>query len=479
MYEVQIFVWGAVAANEHALLAQHDSAIVLCADALLCTCATCQLVRCIKARATCMNSKTTFFLVHYVYEAGRLTLNNADAICVVEECVRLRLTSHEYKILSLCLEPKTRHIALMVPAAQEAWAQVYLAQGAPANVCQGRFHGERVAGGVGTVWGGSVRCAAESEFPTPPLYGSDVFEGGMSHMRENKTCFVLRSWCCISFQCGGKRENVHLPLHLTPIASKHEGRLVTQCSFDKESHTWIPRVRREYGGQLFPQRTVKTECSDSGSVFHCCTRSCVWAKSTGAEDVRVWEAWCPPEFSSLFSKFAEAGVQVWTRCRKRLRSSDEGTQTHALSREQFCALASLLHSSAAKSVLDFFCAAKTPYQVSSRDEFEALWYSVFISYTPCLSRVADMVLDWLLCAMRLALGGAKDRDVEKIAARGRQLKLLQGALDAGCLAGEWAPFRDFSEDARKALLPATMLYYGSILTIRGPLPVSCQAGAGA
>lgn len=103
-------------------------------------------------------------------------------------------------------------------------------------------------------------------------------------------------------------------------------------------------------------------------------------------------------------------------------------------------------------------------------------YSVLLGYSPCLTLVADVAVDLLLCSMRCAAGGAAPRDWALCAQRAQQLIAWHTVLLEGCCQGALAPLNEWSHIARAGLVPAVLLHYGAVFTVRGPLPLACQPG---
>lgn len=350
-------------------------------------------------------------------------------------------------------------------------ADVYEAQGISSEVGIGRHHGRCVGAGVGRSWISGAVCTEAAAANGPTLDAHDEFEGGMSHIREHKTCFVVRSLCSLEFKCGGKSEHVQLPLHMTTQHPESEGRLVTQCQYDAGKRVWSAKVRKEYGSKLQVRRVLKVETADSAEHLRCAAAECAWARPSPRTVHMTWGSQWPREYAGMFAKSGAVGVRGWQRCIERVPGARAPGLAGVLSREQICAVVALLQPEAAVRVLEFFHSHSTP-----RKDVDALCYSVLLGYTPCLAHVADAAVDLLLHSMRCATGGGAPHDWERRTERAHLLGTLHASLLQGACTGALAPLNEWSPVARAGFVPAVLLHYGAVLTVRGPLPLVSQPG---
>jgi len=467
--DVQAFVWGDAGGMRFALLAQHDVALVCCeAEGGLCACSGCQLVRAVQQRAASLCGEALLVLAHFVREEAGLRLHNAEAVCWAGGGKGWPLSAHEHAALSRCVGAR---VAALAPMTLRGAGSVFEAQGVGSHVGIGRHHGRCVGAGVGRAWACST---ASTDAPTenvPVLDAHDEFEGGMSHIREHKTCFVVRSWCCLEFKCGGKSELVHLPLHLSTQHPESEGRLVTQCQYSTAKGGWAAKVRKEHGSKLRVRRVLKLETADAAGLVQSAVRECAWARQAPRTVYTTWGSQWPREYVRMFAKSAAVGVRGWLWCTERVPAARAPGLCNVLSRENICALACLLQPDAAVRVLEFFHAGSV-----ARGDADAFCYSVLLGYSPCLALVADAVVDELVCTMRCAAGGAAQQDWALRAERAQELSRWHAALLEGCCLGALAALNEWSHVARARLVPALLLHYGAVLTVRGPLPLACQPG---
>lgn len=469
MLDVQAFVWSDAGSERFALLAQHDVALVRCeGGAGLCACSGCQLVRAVQLRANALEAQALVVLAHFVREGPALRLHNAEAVCWAGSGKGWPLSAHEHAALSRCVGAR---VAALAPMTHRSAADVYEAQGMDNEVGIGRHHGRCVGAGVGRAWASSSPCTQDFSDNDPRLDAGDNFEGGMSRIREHKTCFVVRSWCCLEFKCGGKSEHVHLPLHMTTQHPESEGRLVTQCRYNTGKRAWSAKVRKEHGSKLQVRRVLKLETADSAQHVQSAAGECSWARPPHRSAHTTWGSQWPREYAGMFSKKAAVGVGGWQRCTERVPATRAPGLSGVLSREQICAVVALLQPDAAVRVLEFFHSQSTP-----REDTDALCYSVLLGYTPCLAHVADAAVDLLLHSMRCATGGAAPHDCERRAERAHLLGALHASLLQGACTGALAPLNEWSHVARAGLVPAVLLHYGAVLTVRGPLPLVSQPG---
>ena len=469
MLDVQAFVWGDAGGERFALHAQHDVALACCeTDGGLCACSTCQLVRAVQLRAGALSGDAVVVLAHFVREEAALRLHNAEAVCWAGGGKGWPLSAHEHAALSRSVGAR---VAALAPMSLRGAVELFEAQGVGSEVGIGRHHGRCVGAGVGRAWASSCACTDAATDNVPVLDAHDEFEGGMSHIREHKTCFVVRSWCGLEFKCGGKSELVHLPLHMTTQHPESEGRLVTQCWYNAAKRTWSAKVRKEYGSKLRVRRVLKLETADAAGRVQSVVGECTWASQALRTVYTTWGSQWPREYTAMFAKSAVVGVRGWLRCTERVPAARAPALSGVLSREQICALACLLQPDAAVRVLEFFHARSV-----ARGEADALCYSVLLGYSPCLTLVADAAVDLLLCSMRCAAGGAAPRDWALCAQRAQQLIAWHTVLLEGCCQGALALLNEWSHIARAGLVPAVLLHYGAVFTVRGPLPLACQPG---
>ena len=469
MVDVQAFVWGNAGGERFALLAQHDVALACCeGGAGLCACSGCQLVRAVQLRAGALGAEAVVVLAHFVREEAALRLHNAEAVCWAGGGKGWVLSAHEHAALSRSVGAQ---VAALAPMTLQSASDVFEAQGIASGVGIGRHHGRCVGAGIGRAWTSGAACTEAAAANGPTLDTHDEFEGGMSHIREHKTCFVVRTWCCLEFKCGGKSEQVHLPLHMTTQHPESEGRLVTQCRYNAGKHAWSAKVRKEYGSKLRVRRVLKVQTADSAEHVQCAAAECTWARPPHSSAHTAWGSQWPREYAGMFGKSAAVGVRGWQWCIERVPAARAPGLTGVLSREHICAVVALLQTDVAVRVLDFFHTRS-----SARDDADALCYSVLLGYSPCLALVADAAVDMLLCTMRCAAGGAAPRDWALRAECAQELGTLHTALLDGCCLGALAPFNEWSHVARATLVPAVLLHYGPVLTVRGPLPLACQPG---
>ena len=469
MLDVQAFVWGDAGGEHFALLAQHDVALACCEHAgALCGCAGCQLVRAVQLRARALGGEALVVLAHFVREEAALRLHNAEAVCWAGGGKGWPLSAHEHAALSRSIGAR---VAALAPMTLRGAGDVFEAQGINCEVAIGRHHGRCVGAGVGRAWAFSTACTDAATDDVPVLDAHDEFEGGMSHIREHKTCFVVRSWCCLEFKCGGRSELVHLPLHITTQHPESEGRLVTQCWYNAAKRAWSAKVRKEYGSKLRVRRVLKLETADAAGRVQSALGECTWARQALRTVYTTWGSQWPREYAGMVAKSAAVGAAGWLRCTERVSAARAPALSGVLSREQICTLACLLQPDAAVRVLDFFHARSM-----ARADVDALCYSVLLGYSPCLALVADAAVDVLLCSMRCAAGGATSHDWELRQQRARELSAWHAALLQASSVGGLAPLNEWSHVARAGLVPAVLLHYGAVLTVRGPLPLACQPG---